>query len=98
VDFPIISNFILFLRLIKKNPPRGPAARGLFWFNWDEWHFLPSQKIDMGTLTSAKLCVDSIAVVPNVLRCVFEELSTKRKNWENVRRLILEDLNYDHNW
>ena len=52
----------------------------------------------MGTLTSAKLCVDSIAVVLNVLRCVFEELSTKRKNWENVRRLILEDLNYDHNW
>ena len=61
-------------------------------------YILPSQKIDMGTLTSAKLCVDSIAVVPNVLRCVFEELSTKRKNWENVRKLILEDLNYDHNW
>ena len=50
------------------------------------------------TLTSAKLCGDAIAVVPNVLRCVFAELSTKRKNWENVRRLILEDLNYDHNW
>ena len=61
-------------------------------------NILPSQKIDMGTLTSAKLCVDSIAVVPNVLWCVFAELSTKRKNWENVRRLILEDLNYDHNW